>query len=155
MRAPVWLRTSGIVNGALITGAVLALVGGPAPRSDVSLRSGGDEVRDVEWARSWEGMLAAGRASLSTPDDVRGGLGARARARSAFLEALFRARDARSLDGVLAVTGEFAQLGDRDVVAHGLEMGRRLAGSDAASLERVRAFEDSPAVAALLARRPS
>src|SRR5262245_52522350 len=52
-------------------------------------------------ARRWEGMLAVGDAALRLGEVVRGPRVAATQAREAYLAALFRARDRRSLDGVL------------------------------------------------------
>jgi hypothetical protein len=51
------------------------------------------------------------------------------RARDLYLSALFRARDAGSLDGVLRLAAAFDSLGDREVALQALRMARRLAGS--------------------------
>jgi hypothetical protein len=66
----------------------------------------------------WEGMLAVGDAALRVGDRTRARLAARARARQAYLAALFRARDERSRDGLYRVAGAFAALGDTALAIH-------------------------------------
>ena len=61
-----------------------------------------------------------------------------ARARELHLSALFRARDAGSLDGVLRVADAFDSLGDRDVTRHALRMAARPATRDATPTQRAR-----------------
>src|SRR5438128_3265455 len=58
-------------------------------------------------ARRWEGMAAVGALALR--------MGELSRAREAFLIALFRARDQRSVSGVLRAEEAFEALGDRMV----------------------------------------
>jgi len=68
----------------------------------------------------WEEMAALGDAALErTASGQRTG---EAQARQAYLGALFRARAAGSLTGVLRATEAFATLGDRDVVDEGLRV---------------------------------
>jgi hypothetical protein len=99
-------------------------------------------------SRRWDGFadtgdayLRIGRAS-STP--------ARAvpRARDLYLSALFRARDAGSLDGVLRMAAAFDRLGDRDVTLHAVRMARGLAGPHPAPSvrDRLAALEREPTV---------
>jgi len=82
-------------------------------------------------SRRWEGFadlaeaaLRMGRASGSPTAGVP-------RARDLYLCALFRARDAGSLDGVLRVADAFEALGDREVTRHAAKMAERLAGRNA------------------------
>src|SRR5262245_28778651 len=93
-------------------------------------------------SRHWEGMVAAGDAYRRL-----GQLGgfrkiSDAKAREAYLAALFRARNRGSLEGVLRAAQGFAELGDQEVV----EQCIRVAGSIAApswnprAEERVRSF---------------
>jgi hypothetical protein len=115
--------------------------GGPAagdgPWAD-DLRTAGEalaagNVGVAEWAwrhawaaalrsRRWDGMLAVGGAALAIGEgthDVRAG---RAQARRAYLAALFRAREARSVDGIVRAAEAFLDLGDREVAQTGLGM---------------------------------
>jgi len=59
-------------------------------------------------------------------------------ARELYLEALFRARAAKSLAGVVRATEGFESLGDRDVVAQGLRVARGVAARDADGAARAR-----------------
>jgi len=81
-------------------------------------------------SRGWEPMLAVGEASVR--------IGQTAKARQSYLTALFRARQQRSLEGVLRTTDAFAALGDEAVVAQGLRIAQELAGQNGEGLARVR-----------------
>jgi len=95
-------------------------------------------------SRRWEAMLAVGDAARRVADVN----GARASgiqwARRCYLTALFRARDARALDGVVDAVERFARLGDRDTVTQGLRMADAMARqrADAGGLTRVRALAE-------------
>jgi len=73
-------------------------------------------------SRRWEALLAVGDASRRCAQVP----GAQARAvqwaRRSYLAAMFRARDARALDGIAAAVEGFAALGDHDIVVQGLRM---------------------------------
>jgi hypothetical protein len=89
-------------------------------------------------ARRWDGLVACGEAALrlaeaSTIKEPWPSM----KARELFLGALFRARSAGSVEGVLAAATGFARLGDREVVNHGLKLAQTLAGTDAAITERL------------------
>jgi hypothetical protein len=78
-------------------------------------------------SRHWEGMVAAG-------DSYRrlGELGgfrklSDAKAREAYLAALFRARSRGSLEGVLRTAQGFAELGDQEVVEQCIRVARSVA----------------------------
>jgi len=79
-------------------------------------------------SRRWEGFADAGDAYLRIGRAWSAPASAVPRARELYLSALFRARDAGSLDGVLRVAAAFAALGDQDVTVQALRMARRLAG---------------------------
>jgi hypothetical protein len=79
-------------------------------------------------SRRWEGFADAGDAYLRIGHASSAPASAVPRARDLYLSALFRARDAGSLDGVLRIAAAFAALGDHDVAAQALRMARRLAG---------------------------
>jgi len=74
---------------------------------------------------SWEAMLESGHASLRV-GRAAATREAEARARQAYLLALFRARGQESVEGVLQAADAFAQLGDDEPVAYGLEIARAL-----------------------------
>lgn len=99
----------------------------------------------------WEGMLEVGDAYLRIGDATTGRRAAAAKARPAYLSALFRARSAGSLDGVLRSAEAFAALGDLEVVDHCLRIaqGLPLAAPDARSRHRMWALRE------LMAARPA
>jgi hypothetical protein len=111
----------------------------PLGRVDTALDEG-DSAAALSWwheARAaairsgqWEGMIEVG-------DAARRFAGGRTRARQAFLTALFRARQQRSLDGVLRAATGFGELGDRDTLAQALRMAERAAGPDPRAQARV------------------
>jgi hypothetical protein len=95
-------------------------------------------------SRHWQGMVATG--------DTYRVLGARAgfhaaavaKAREAYLAALFRARAEGSIDGVLRTAERFAELGDRAVVEQCIHVARQIAARsrDPQADEHVRAFTE-------------
>ena len=100
-------------------------------------------------SRRWEGFADAGDAYLRIGRASGAPASAVPRARDLYLSALFRARDAGSLDGVLRIANAFAALGDHDVTVQALRMARRLPGPHPAPLPRDRLADlesKSPAV---------
>lgn len=95
-------------------------------------------------SRRWEGMADVGDASLRLAElpEVRGAMVPEAR--RAYLSALLRARQQRSLDGVLHAAEAFAALGDRDAARQALVMASAMkAGYRQAELaERMRALRE-------------
>jgi hypothetical protein len=101
-------------------------------------------------SRHWEGLIAAG--------DTYRALGARAgfreasvaKARQAYLSALFRARSEGSLAGVLITADRFAELGDREVVEQCIRVARKVAAQsrDPYAEEHLRAFTERWAASA-------
>ena len=91
-------------------------------------------------SRKWEGLLAVGDATLRLGEVTQSPRLAGPEVRRLYLTALFRARAANSLDGVLQTTEAFAQLGDAQVVEQGLNLARDLAGPDPEAQARVRAL---------------
>jgi hypothetical protein len=87
-------------------------------------------------SRQWEGMLAVGDASR------RFGFEGRARAREAYLTALFRARREGSLEGLLGAAAAFGELGDREVLVHALRLAERQGGRDPFVRTRIRRIVD-------------
>ncbi|HXL45775.1 MAG TPA: hypothetical protein VN977_04140 [Candidatus Binatia bacterium] len=95
-------------------------------------------------SRHWQGMVAVG--------DTYRVLGARAgfraasvaKARQAYLTALFRARREASLEGVLRAAERFAELGDREVVEQCIRVARQVAAQsrDPQAKEYVRTFTE-------------
>jgi hypothetical protein len=89
------------------------------------------DARAVALGRSgWESMVALGDAYLRIGDGAEFRRGFTAGARESYLMALFRARDERSIDGVLRTAQAFAALGDVDVVGYCLQVASRLAARD-------------------------
>jgi hypothetical protein len=78
-------------------------------------------------SRGWEGMLVTGQAARRVAEVPSVSRAFLARARQAFLTALFRARDQRSVDGLLRTAWAFADLGDREVVDSALRIAAQLA----------------------------
>jgi hypothetical protein len=101
-------------------------------------------------SRHWEGVIAAG--------DTYRALGARAgfreasvaKARQAYLSALFRARSEGSVAGVLITAERFAELGDREVVEQCIRVARKVAAQsrDPYAEEHLRAFTERWAASA-------
>jgi hypothetical protein len=123
----------------------------PLERAEAAQARGDAATASAAWREAhaaamrsagWEGMLAVGDAAQ------RQGLmaGARgevlARARQAYLTALFRARQEHSLDGVLQAAIAFGELGDRDVLAQALRIAEQQAGRDPLARARVRGVAD-------------
>jgi len=105
-------------------------------------------------SRHWEGVVAAG--------DTYRALGAQAgfratsvaKARQAYLAALFRARNQGSLAGVLITAERFAELGDREVVEQCIRVARQVAAQsrDPYAEEHLRAFTERWAASAQTGR---
>ena len=89
---------------------------------------------------SWEGFLAVGDGALRLGEARGARSGMEHEARRAYLSAMVRARNARSLEGTLRVTDAFARLGDRDMVEQGVRIARELAGRDDKAIDRVDEF---------------
>ena len=90
----------------------------------------------------WEGMIAVGDAARWLAEPGRDRADGLARARQAYLTALFRARREHSLDGLLSAAIAFGELGDRDVLAQALRLAEQHAGRDPLSRARVRTVAD-------------
>jgi hypothetical protein len=69
------------------------------------------------WTRQWEPMATVGDAALRIDALAGDPTGFRAEARQAYLLALFRARDARTAEGVARVAEAFDALGDTEATA--------------------------------------
>jgi hypothetical protein len=80
-------------------------------------------------SRRWEGFADVADAYLRIGRASTAPNSAAPRARDLYLSALFRARDAGSLDGVLRIAAAFDDLGDREVVEEAMRMADRLAGA--------------------------
>jgi hypothetical protein len=101
-------------------------------------------------SRHWEGVVAAADTyrALGARAGFRGA--AVARARKAYLTALFRARSEGSLAGVLITAERFAELGDREVVEQCIRVARKVSAQsrDPYAEEHLRAFTERWAASA-------
>jgi len=101
-------------------------------------------------SRHWEGVIAAGDAYRAL--GARAGFRAAsvAKARQAYLTALFRARSEGSLAGVLITAERFAELGDREVVEQCIRAARQVVAQsrDPYADEHLRAFTERWAASA-------
>jgi hypothetical protein len=95
-------------------------------------------------SRHWQGMVAAGDAYRSIGERAGFRNASDAKAREAYLAALFRARSESSVEGVLRVAERFAELGDPGVVEQCLGVARSVAARsrDQRAEERVRSFTE-------------
>lgn len=90
-------------------------------------RASEDAYRAAMASRQWQGMIEVGDLYLKIGDGKREYSTGTARARTAYLTALFRARRDRALEGVLRVADAFAALGDGDVAEHALRIAAEIA----------------------------
>lgn len=107
-------------------------------------------------SRRWEGMVAVGDASRRIGEVAGTREASLARARQVYLTALDRARQQRSVEGVLRAAEAFDALGDREVVNVCMRIAESLAAQsgDANTIERVRAFRERSAARSLNTRSP-
>lgn len=139
-----------VVSSALLGGAMPHSLGSKAPAApapwaahlataDAALAKGDVPAALLAWhaaygaalgSRRWDGFADVGDACLRIGRASSAPAHAVPRARDLYLSALFRARDAGSLDGVLRMAAAFDSLGDREVTVQALRMARGLAGSD-------------------------
>ena len=130
--------------------AHLARVDAALAVSDTSaaIQAWRDAYGAARGGRGWEGMLAVGDAALRIGHATGDRRGFEPRARQSYLDALFRARQQGSFDGVVRTTEAFARLGDGAVVEGGLRIADALAGLNHEARARVQAL------AVLLANGP-
>ncbi len=102
-------------------------------------------------SRRWESMFAVGQAALRIGGAAGTLKGHDERARQCYLMALFRARQQKSVDGVLLVAEAFADLGDVEVASRAIHIAGALTrrqsddGQRAASLrDRLRSPSAAP-----------
>jgi hypothetical protein len=76
--------------------------------------------------RRWEGLVEAADAYLRVADAAGAPHAGAPRARELYLAALFRARDAGSVEGVIRVAQSFDRLGDREATAHAMRVAQRM-----------------------------
>jgi hypothetical protein len=77
-------------------------------------------------SRRWEGLIEAADAHLRLAAAAGAPQAGIPRARELYLAALFRARDAGSLEGVLRAAQAFDRLGDREAADHAMRVARRM-----------------------------
>jgi len=103
----------------------------PLQRMETALRRSDVDIATRAWhdayvaaldSGRWQGMLAVGDAALRLGQFSQPRRAAAARAHHAYLSALFRARDDRSVDGVLHVGEAFAALGDTGLAIYCLRI---------------------------------
>ena len=111
-------------------------------RNDVTgaMRAWHDAYTDALRSRGWLPMVEAGNAYLKIGRAAGSLRAAEAKAREAYLIALFRARRDGDVDGLLQVAESFAALGDREVVARCLTIADSVVkrGGDEDARQRVR-----------------
>ncbi len=121
--------------------------------SDEALRQQDFKAAQKAWHRaylaalgstSWKGRLDVGDAYLRIGEVAKDREPAKAKARSLYMEALFRARSQGSLDGVLRAGEAFAALGDHEVASQTLRIAEGLAaqGHDPYAPARVRSVSE-------------
>ena len=107
-------------------------------------RSWRDAYAAAVASRRWEGMIEVGDVARRIGEVTGDRATADARARRAYLPALFQARQAKLLDGVLRTAEAFSSLGDRQAVAQCLRIAEHLAAEarDPQARERVSALSE-------------
>jgi hypothetical protein len=125
------------------TASALAIVDDALARDDVvaAVRAWHDAVGAARVERRWDGLVAVGDASLRIGAVPRVHDLPEAGARSLYVQALFRARQQRSLRGMAQVAQRFAWLGDMEVVALSLRMIDSLTPRVAGDAETLAAIE--------------
>jgi hypothetical protein len=106
----------------------------------VALKAANEVYSAALASRRWDGMVAAGDAYHRIGEATGFRTSFDAKAREAYLTALFRARQVGSLDGVLRVAEAFLILGDAEVVAQCVRIAELLAAQDPDAQADVRAF---------------
>lgn len=109
------------------------------------LRTGHEAVREAVRdahatslrTHAWAPLLQAGDAQQRVEQASGSAALGKERARVTYLAALFHAREARSVDGVLQAATALANLGDAEMVQHALVVARELVGRDPSARERV------------------
>ena len=111
-----WAASLAAVDAALEQGDVARAMNAWQPAHGAAMRD-----------RRWEGLVEVGDARLRIERAAGVERNGKEQARVVYLMALFRARDERSVPGLLRVATAFAKLGDREVaeravrLANGLE----------------------------------
>lgn len=129
-------------------------------RVDEALAKGNTGAAELAWhdayvaalrSRRWEGLVDVGDAALRVGEAASNRRGSEAKARGAYWAALFRARQERSLDGVLRTAEAFATIGDQDVAVQCTRIAEGLAaqGQDGGARARVQALRQRLSVQVL------
>ena len=132
-----WMEKIAAVDDALANG-----------RIDLATRAWHDAYVQAFGDRRWESMVATGDAALRIAAAAGTQRYGYSDARRAYLSALYRARAAGSVDGVLYVAKAFSALGDRDVVAMSLHIAHDVALESpyADDVARVRSYANQVAL---------
>ncbi len=101
-----------------------------------------DAYRAALGSRRWEALVDVGDAYLRIGEAAGSRRGWEARARKSYLNALLRARQEGSVEGVLRAAEAFADLGDREVAEQGLRIAESLAAQDPEARADVRSFHE-------------
>jgi hypothetical protein len=106
-------------------------------------------------SRHWQGMVATGDTYRVLGAQAGFSAASVAKARQAYLTALFRARSEGSVEGVLRTAERFAELGDRGVVERCIRVAQRVTeqSRDPQAGEYVRAFTERWAADARIDQR--
>ena len=100
---------------------------------------------EARHSRSVDGLLATGHVAMRLRYVVPDRPTMEAQAREAFVEALLRARDQDSLNGVLAATEGFRTLQDRRLVAQGVRVAREMVRDNPSAQSPVAALVEQSA----------
>jgi hypothetical protein len=124
--------------------AALGQVDAALSRRDVSAAAYAwhDAYVAALWSRHWESLLEVGAAYLRIGDAWGSRVHSLPKARSIFLDALFCARQAGAVDGVLRVAEQFAALRDEEVPRAALRLAAGMAGGDPTVSHRIQALAD-------------
>ncbi len=122
----------------------LARVDEALARQDLSgaIRACHDAYRAALGSRRWEALVDVGDAYLRIGEAAGSRKGWEPRARESYLNALLRARQEGSVEGVLRATEAFADLGDREVAEQGLRIADRRTAQDPEARADVRRFRE-------------
>ncbi|MBI1847881.1 MAG: hypothetical protein HY294_10605 [Candidatus Rokubacteria bacterium] len=111
-----WVEHVRAADEAIAAGDITTAVRAVSSAYGAALQSGG-----------WEGLLAVGDATLRVGAASKSSRAAEPQARQTYLTAMFRARQAGSLDGVLRACRAFDRLGDGSVVLQCVKIARQIA----------------------------
>ncbi len=106
-----WSASIVAVDEALALGDVAAAMRAWQPAHGAALHD-----------RRWEGLVEVGDARLRIERAAGVERNGKEQARTVYLMALFRARDERSVPGLLRVATSFAALGDREVAERAVQI---------------------------------